>query len=98
MATAPAHVEDRLDDAWIRFAEEKSDDSNGRQTVDAVMASASGDGGSQRAATSPRGRKPLKVAMEAMIRGFEKYLEVEGKEGEVEPRPNVTAWHNVPRP
>ncbi|ESW26413.1 hypothetical protein PHAVU_003G118100 [Phaseolus vulgaris] len=98
LATAPAHVEDRLDDAWIRFAEEKSDDSNGRQTVDAVMASASGDGGSQRAATSPRGRKPIKVAMEAMIRGFEKYLEVEGKEGEVEPRPNVTAWHNVPRP
>ncbi|CAJ1940770.1 unnamed protein product [Sphenostylis stenocarpa] len=98
LATAPAHVEDRLDDAWIQFAEEKSGDSQGRRTVDAVMGSASSDGGSQRAATSPRGRKPLKVAMEAMIRGFEKYLEVEAKEGEEEPRPNVTAWHNVPRP
>ena len=102
LATAPAHVEDRLDDAWIQFAEKKSGegggDSEGKQRVDAVIGSASGDGGSQPAITSPRSRKPLKVAMEAMIRGIEKYMEVEGKEREEEARPNVTAWHNVPCP
>lgn len=102
MATAPAHVEDRLDDAWIQFAEKKrgggGGDSEGKQRVDAVIGSASGDGGSQQAITSPRSRKPLKVAMEAMIRGIEKYMEVEVQEGEEEARPNVTAWHNVPRP
>ncbi|KAL2338918.1 hypothetical protein Fmac_013364 [Flemingia macrophylla] len=102
LATAPAHVEDRLDDAWIQFAEEKSGegggDSEGKQKADAVIGSASADGGSQRAVTSPRGRKPLKLAMEAMIRGFEKYMEVEGQEREEDQRPNVTAWHNVPHP
>ncbi|KAK7363440.1 hypothetical protein VNO77_05583 [Canavalia gladiata] len=103
LATAPAHVEDRLDDAWIQFAEQKSGDggeSEGKQRVDAVLGSAAGDGGSHQAASasSPRkGKKPLKVAMEAMIRGFEKYMEVEGQKEE-EQRPNVTAWHNVPHP
>lgn len=103
LATAPAHVEDRLDDAWIQFAAEKNSGEGGgdkelKQRADAVLGSASGDGGSQRAVISPRSRKPLKVAMEAMIRGFEKYLEVEGQEEEEEDRPNVTAWHNVPHP
>jgi hypothetical protein len=36
--------------------------------------------------------------MEAMIRGFEKYMEVDEHEGEEESIPNVTAWHNVPHP
>ncbi|XP_027329262.1 beta-glucosidase-like SFR2, chloroplastic isoform X1 [Abrus precatorius] len=103
LATAPAHVEDRLDDAWIQFAEQKSgegDGEEGKQRVDAVMGSAGGDGGSHQGASSQvnKGKKPLKVAMEAMIRGFEKYMEVEGQEGEEETRPNVTAWHNVPYP
>ncbi|KAK7315722.1 hypothetical protein VNO77_34291 [Canavalia gladiata] len=31
------------------------------------------------------------------IRGFDKYMEVEGQEEE-EQRPNVTAWHNIPHP
>lgn len=58
-----------------------------------------GDGGSQQAVSSPqharKGKKPLKVSMEAMIRGFEKYTEVEEEE---EHHPNVTSWHNVPHP
>ncbi|MED6162324.1 Beta-glucosidase-like sfr2, chloroplastic [Stylosanthes scabra] len=106
LATAPAHVEDRLDDAWLKFAEEKADDAEPqepKQPVDALMGSAAGDGGSQTAGTSPKkGKKPLKIAMEAMIRGFEKYMKVEGEEEEeeqeVEHHHNVTAWHNVPHP
>ena len=116
LATAPAHVEDRLNDAWIQFAEGNAGDAEGqgvKQPVDALMGSAAGDGGSHQAGSSPRladkqvkkGKKPLKVAMEAMIRGFEKYIEVEGqeeeeeeKEKEEEHHPKVTAWHNVPHP
>ncbi|KAL4315445.1 hypothetical protein AHAS_Ahas15G0185800 [Arachis hypogaea] len=113
LATAPAHVEDRLDDAWLQFAVEKADyvePKASKQPVDALMGSAAGDGGSQTAGASPRqagkqvkkGKKPLKIAMEAMIRGFEKYIEVEGQEEEeeeeVEYHHNVTAWHNVPHP
>ncbi|KAK7264752.1 hypothetical protein RJT34_32362 [Clitoria ternatea] len=108
LATAPAHVEDRLDDAWIQFAEEKNGgDSEGKQTVDAVMGSAAGDGGSHQAASSSspqhkqvnKEKKPLKVAMEAMIRGLKKCIEEgEEEEEEEECRVNVTAWHNVPHP
>ncbi|XP_019253246.1 PREDICTED: beta-glucosidase-like SFR2, chloroplastic isoform X1 [Nicotiana attenuata] len=111
LATAPAHVEDRLDDAWLQFAENTSCDRSEShehthpQPADAIMASATGDGGSQQAPLTQREatktikrKKSLKIAIEAQIRGFEKYVEVE------EPTPteqcdhNVAAWHNVPHP
>jgi hypothetical protein len=43
-------------------------------------------------------RKPLKVAMEAMIRGFEKHAEDELPTKNEECHHNVAAWHNVPHP
>lgn len=108
LATAPAHVEDRLDDAWLQFAEEHpcadSENTKNSQQADALMASATADGGSHLASLAkdePRSagvkvtKKPLKISMEAMIRGFEKYLEEE--EGE-ECSHTVAAWHNVPHP
>lgn len=114
LATAPAHVEDRLNDAWIQFAEEQKpnvDSQEVKQKADALMGSATGDGGSHQAASSQqrddyavkKRKKPLKVAMEAMIRGFEKYSKEEEEEApaavlEEEQQYNVTAWHNVPNP
>ncbi|ONI27935.1 hypothetical protein PRUPE_1G112100 [Prunus persica] len=116
LATAPAHVEDRLNDAWLQFAEEDPDDkseSQGElQTTDAITGSASGDGGSQPVSLSGKAtktdtkRKPLKIAMEAMIRGYEKYIEGDGGEEEEVEKPvpdedchhNVAAWHNVLHP
>ncbi|XP_058076267.1 beta-glucosidase-like SFR2, chloroplastic isoform X2 [Magnolia sinica] len=109
LATAPAHVEDRLDDAWLQFAEEHPcDDSEpiqNPQPPDALMASATGDGGSHQApsaASEPRKikkKKSLKIAMEAMIRGFEKYLdEEEEPTTSAEHTHNIAAWHNVPHP
>lgn len=112
LATAPAHVEDKLNDAWLQFAEEKSCDKSeplqGLQPVDALMGSATGGGGSQQASLPQKGadntikkKKPLKIAMEAMIRGFEKYIEEESEEETVpneECCHNVAAWHNVPHP
>ncbi|XP_040990951.1 beta-glucosidase-like SFR2, chloroplastic isoform X1 [Juglans microcarpa x Juglans regia] len=112
LATAPAHVEDKLNDAWLQFAEEnpcdKSEPHLGLQPADALMGSATGGGGSQQASLPQKGvnktvkkKKPLKIAMEAMIRGFEKYIEEESEE---KPAPkeechhNVAAWHNVPHP
>ncbi|KAF8387610.1 hypothetical protein HHK36_026263 [Tetracentron sinense] len=109
LATAPAHVEDRLNDAWLQFAEEhpcdKSEALQNPQPADALIASVTGDGRSQQASLSVKElerttkKKKLKVSMEAMIRGFEKY----SKEEE-EPAPsaecshNIAAWHNVPNP
>jgi hypothetical protein len=74
------------------------------------MGSATGGGGSQQASLpqketdntiKKKKKKPLKIAMEAMIRGFEKYIEEESEE-ESEPNEqcphNVAAWHNVPHP
>ncbi|EXB94370.1 Beta-glucosidase-like protein [Morus notabilis] len=114
LATAPAHVEDRLNDAWLEFAEENPHKETEIQEdhpklVDALAGPASGDGGSQHASSSRdkanktvKKKKPLKIAMEAMIRGFEKYLEGGGEEeGSVpnqEGHHNVAAWHNVPHP
>lgn len=106
LATAPAHVEDKLDDAWVQFAEEMPCEKVEAQPVDALVGSAAGDGGSQPASSlqankSLKRRKSVKVAMEAMIRGFEKYKE---EEQENKPAPidehthNVAAWHNVPNP
>ncbi|KAK0608458.1 hypothetical protein LWI29_030985 [Acer saccharum] len=109
LATAPAHVEDRLNDAWLQFAEEDSGEKSDLQPADAIMGAAIADGGSQPASISSKEanksmkiKKPLKIAMEAMVRGFEKYIEKEEEEEEL-PVPvtndhNVTAWHNVPNP
>ncbi|KAM3292844.1 hypothetical protein ACQJBY_036471 [Aegilops geniculata] len=110
LATAPAHVEDRLDDAWLQFATELSVDDKesirNQKQVDAVMASAGGDGGSQPSSrlrgdekgTDGEKRKPLRVAMEAMLRGFEKFSEGEESSGGDNCSHNVAAWHNVPCP
>ncbi|XP_056694813.1 beta-glucosidase-like SFR2, chloroplastic isoform X2 [Spinacia oleracea] len=111
LATAPAHVEDKLNDAWLQFAEEKVDEESEaalQQPADALIASAAGDGGSQPAVPAEakdksKKKKTLKIAMEAMIRGFEKTVEEEEDEEEEqapasECNRNVAAWHNVPRP
>lgn len=108
LATAPAHVEDRLDDAWLQFAEEKpcntSESSQQLQPADALLASAAGDGGSQPTASveakrTLKKKKSRKIAMEAMIRGFERYIEEEEQEVSVDEHiHNVAAWHNVPHP
>lgn len=110
LATAPAHVEDRLDDAWMQFAEEGPCDhpesEQKEQPANELISSAAGDGGTQPPLTrqntnkSEKIKKPFKVAMEAMIRGVQKYTPAE----EEEPTPaeechhNVAAWHNVPNP
>ncbi|KAL5700339.1 galactolipid galactosyltransferase [Ranunculus cassubicifolius] len=104
LATAPAHVEDRLKDAWLEFAKEEPTKEVGEvKTADALMASASADGGSQQAPVKEpersKKKKTIKVAMEAMIRGFEKYSEEDEEEVEEdECSHNVAAWHNVPHP
>ncbi|KAJ4779774.1 Beta-glucosidase-like protein [Rhynchospora pubera] len=123
LATAPAHAEDRLDDAWLHFASQQhpnrpssssssssSDDEEANppapQPADALMASASGDGGSHPARPrSPPGEpkegqgvRPLKVAMEAMIRGFENLVQEAPTDQLPSSHHNVAAWHNVPRP
>ncbi|PIN18105.1 Beta-glucosidase, lactase phlorizinhydrolase [Handroanthus impetiginosus] len=109
LATAPAHVEDRLNDAWLQFAEEKPCDQpesqKGTVPADAVMGSAAGDGGSQQAALPEREanksikrRKHFRIAMEAKIRGFEKYEEIEEPNSGEECHHTVASWHNVPHP
>lgn len=106
MATAPAHVEDRLDDAWLQFAKNtESHEIQQPQTADAIMGSATGDGGSQQALLPQREatktikrKKSLKIAIEAQIRGFEKYIEVEELTPTEQCPHNVAAWHNVPHP
>ncbi|KAI3821533.1 hypothetical protein L1987_09101 [Smallanthus sonchifolius] len=78
LATAPAHVEDRLNDAWLQFAQNDSD--------------------STAAAPTPlKKKKPLRIAMEAKIRGLVKYIE-EDESTPAEELHNVAAWHNVPNP
>lgn len=105
LATAPAHAEDRLDDAWLHFAsdesEQPSSDEAGptRQPANALMASVAGDGGSHPAHPSRTGKgtKPLKIAMEAVLRGFDKIVE-EPHDQPLASNNNVAAWHNVPKP
>lgn len=105
LATAPAHVEDRLDDAWLQFAEEqpcdKSETQQGSEPSHALIGSAGDDGGPHLAPSSSKAanetmkkKKTLKIAMEAMIRGFEKFEEQSSDEC----HHNVAAWHNVPHP
>ncbi|KAG6500523.1 hypothetical protein ZIOFF_040370 [Zingiber officinale] len=109
LATAPAHVEDNLNDAWLQFAEEQSPaiaTHIEQQPVDSSLASAS-DSGSQQGSlardenqkTGALGiKKPLKIAIEAMIRGIEKFSETEQLNADPEFHPAVASWHNVPRP
>lgn len=106
LATAPAHVEDRLDDAWIKFAEERpcddKENTNNTVPVDTLMASATADGGSQQASYSKvesKKKKRLRIAMEAMIRGFDTHMD-DGEDDNMnkESSHNVAAWHNVPHP
>lgn len=97
LATAPAHVEDGLDDAWLQFAEEHPcDHSESQQSTatpaDALIGSAAPGGGSHQAQFTrketdetikkkkKKKRRPLRVSMEAMIRGFQKFEEVEEEE------------------
>ncbi|KAL3812245.1 hypothetical protein ACJIZ3_013513 [Penstemon smallii] len=109
LATAPAHVEDRLNDAWLQFAEESPCDQpesqKGPEPVDAIMASAAGDGGSQQPKMPDRSsnksikrKKQLNIAMEAKIRGFEIYEEIEELDSGEECHHSVANWHNVPHP
>ncbi|PHT59381.1 Beta-glucosidase-like SFR2, chloroplastic [Capsicum baccatum] len=106
LATAPAHVEDRLDDAWLQFAENtESHEHEQPQPADAIMGSAAGDGGSQQATLSQREatktikrKRFIKIAIEAQIRAFEKYVEVEEPTPTEQCHHNVAAWHNVPHP
>lgn len=111
MATAPAHVEDRLHDAWLEFAEEQpgshTEQTDELQTADASMASAVGVGGSQLAPApkselhelkSKKQKKRLKVAMEAMIRGIELFANDTEADADAKSSHNIAAWHNVPHP
>lgn len=100
-------MEDRLNDAWLQFAKEESDGTSA-QPADAVMGAATADGGSQLASVSSKEsdgemkiKKPIKIAMEALIRGFEKYIEEEDDDKEEVSSTGdhkVSAWHNVPYP
>ncbi|KAL7144293.1 hypothetical protein ABFS83_07G002300 [Erythranthe nasuta] len=120
LATAPAHVEDRLNDAWLQFAEQTPCDHPDSQkaggtteSADAILASAGADGGSQPAAPPPppspppdreanksfKRKKPLRIAMEAKIRGYEKYEEIDQEpDPSEECHHSVASWHNVPHP
>ncbi|KAJ0980568.1 hypothetical protein J5N97_008823 [Dioscorea zingiberensis] len=111
LATAPAHVEDKLNDAWLQFAQEQpcsdSEHVQSKQPVDALMAVAAADGGSQQSALAQdehredkvkRTKKPIKIAMEAMVRGFEQYLDEEEHPKSSKCGHTVAAWHNVPQP
>uniref|UniRef100_A0A803MNC0 Beta-glucosidase-like SFR2, chloroplastic n=1 Tax=Chenopodium quinoa TaxID=63459 RepID=A0A803MNC0_CHEQI len=59
---SPAHVEDKLNDAWLQFAEEKLCDEteSAQQPADALLASGAGDGGSQPALPTEAKDRPKK--------------------------------------
>ena len=98
MATAPAHVEDRLDDAWLQFAED--DHSDKQQHVDSIMASSASNGICHQAPLAMMDvEDTMKISREAKTNGIEKYLkEEEPFSVPKESRHNVAAWHNVPHP
>ncbi|KAL6532517.1 Beta-glucosidase-like sfr2, chloroplastic [Orobanche gracilis] len=109
LATAPAHIEDRLNDAWLQFAEEnpcgQPESQKDTEPVHAVTGSAGADGGSQWAPLphkevnkSMKRMKKLRIAMEASIRGFEKYEEIEEHNWNEGCHHTVASWHNVPHP
>ncbi|KAJ8498862.1 hypothetical protein OPV22_009414 [Ensete ventricosum] len=86
LATAPAHVEDRLRDAWLQFAEEQPCADVGlaqKHPVDALLASTTGDGGSQQSS----------LATEEI-----KKTDDEGLNSNTECHHTVASWHNVPHP
>lgn len=95
LATAPAHVEDDLHDAWLEFAENDTADSNPERSHPRLERTRS-KGGVEEPTLKfiVRKKKPLKMAMAAMIKGFEKYTEKE----EEEECHNVAAWHNAYHP
>lgn len=73
--------------------------------MDAVIGTAGADGGSQPATTtdkeenkSLKRKKEARIAMEAKIRGYKKYEEIEEANLEEECHHTVAAWHNVPHP
>ncbi|GJU42917.1 beta-glucosidase-like SFR2, chloroplastic isoform X2 [Tanacetum coccineum] len=79
LATAPAHVEDRLDDAWLQFAQNetdsKQDSTMETETTSAILGSATAEGGSQLSPARLKKKTSLRIAMEAKIRGIVKYIE-----------------------
>ncbi|CAA6668908.1 unnamed protein product [Spirodela intermedia] len=111
LATAPAHVEDKLNDAWLEFAMEKpcgtSDHTENETPADASASSTGGEVGFQEAPvpmdepgnTVVKIKKPVKLAMEALIRGFEKYTNGDDEEDSKDTCDhNIAAWHNICRP
>ncbi|XP_068658558.1 beta-glucosidase-like SFR2, chloroplastic [Aristolochia californica] len=106
LATAPAHVEDKLNDAWLQFAEESPcadlEPMQASQHADTIIGSASGGGGSHQAkmfggepTRTKKKRKSLKVAMEATIRGIIKYSDEEVSEDEETPAVTPDCNHNI---
>lgn len=97
LATAPAHVEDDLHDAWLEFAENDTADSNPRPSDQPPKITRS-KGGIQEPklqyTVTKKGKKYVKMAMEAMSRGFQRFSE---KEEEDECH-NVAAWKNADHP
>ncbi|CAM6016116.1 unnamed protein product [Sphagnum balticum] len=102
LATAPAHVEDKLNDAWLQFAKDTTPPDNPagdppdvRTGADPHAAPTYGISLTEelQAAEIKEGKatKLLKVSMEAMIRGYEKMTEPEEKH-------NVAAWQNAIHP
>ncbi|CAK9189072.1 unnamed protein product [Sphagnum tenellum] len=99
LATAPAHVEDKLNDAWLEFAKDtKPPDNPAGDPPDSPVKGPKNVGFQSTSVEDPRvlsvqgkATRLLKVSMEAMIRGYEKMTEPEEKH-------NVAAWQNAIRP
>lgn len=97
LATAPAHVEDNLHDAWLEFAENDSSDSNPQPNHPTPKIRRSKGGVEEpklQFIVPKKWKKTLKIPIEAMIRGFERYSEKE----EEEKCHNVAAWQNTYHP
>lgn len=86
LATAPAHAEDDLNDAWIQFAKETP-----CSEADAVCSEA---------AEKKPPRKKVKLAVGAITKGLEKNTHGNEDKTAVDkpPTKNVAAWHNAPNP
>ncbi|CAM6040418.1 unnamed protein product [Sphagnum compactum] len=99
LATAPAHVEDKLNDAWLQFAKDTTPPDNpAGDPPDSPVKGPKNVGFQSTSVEDPRvlsvqgkAKKLLKVSMEAMIRGYEKMTEPEEKH-------NVAAWQNAIHP
>ncbi|XP_078436337.1 glycosyl hydrolase superfamily protein [Wolffia australiana] len=112
LATAPAHVEDKLSDAWLDFAVEKPccgavEQAEEEKPVVSPTNSTSTDDEYQKASLPEEQQenivskieKPVKQAMEALVKEFEKYTNG-NEEGDSNTNcdHNIAAWHNVCRP